>query len=178
MCNALSLVLIVSMKEARKEEEYPSHATGVFDRNATLKFHTSSEVKSIAFEMLMRCHSRIVLPHSRLHNKRSTMFLVQNARVQHLTSRRPQKLDAKVMFVHQTDRGIAEVIRIGKDIARVVTAHAAQAFDGPGSASNDIHRGLRIVHASWVDGLVVYWQEALRVVDMSQDGQIYAVFVD
>lgn len=113
-----------------------------------------------------------------LHNKLLVVLLIQHRRVQHISRARPNEIHLQMISILETHTSIAEVIRIGKHIGRGIPTNARQPFDVTRPTSNDIHRRLGVIQLRGVRDRVVDGQEALRVVHVSEDGEVDAVLVE
>lgn len=106
------------------------------------------------------------------------MLLVQNTRVQNLTSRGANEVHAKVISILELHLRKAEVGVVAEDVGGVVAAELAEALDVAWATGNDVHWSLGVLHAVWIGVVLIDGVEALRVVDVAEDADVDAVLVE
>jgi hypothetical protein len=116
--------------------------------------------------------------HPSVSNKSNIMLLKQNTRIQHLPSITPQKVNLQIILIHKLQRRITKLISIRKNISRIIGAYSTQTFDIACSSCNNVSRSFGIVETCWIGGVVVDGVEALGVVDVAEDAEVDAVFVE
>lgn len=122
-----------------------------------------------------KAHTIPELP-SLLHKIRR-MFLIQSARIQDLSSRRPHEVNLQMLLVQKSNRTVAVVLVIRKPRIIGLTANRAQTLNITCTPSNNIHGCLGILHTVGVGGTIDNRQEPLRIVYMAKDTEVNAILV-
>ena len=112
-----------------------------------------------------------------MYDKLLVVRLIQDGRIQHVASRRLDKVYLQMISILEIHSGKAEIVRIGKCIVREIGAYSSQALKVTRATRNDVHGRLGIVHAVGVRRAVEDRHEALRVVYMAKDGQVDSVSI-
>ena len=111
--------------------------------------------------------------------KLRSVALVQSARFQESASRGLVKVNLQVLIIQESNRSIAVIKSVGKLGVGVGSLdNRVKALNITRTTSNDVHRGLRILHFDGIGGAVVHEREALRVVHVSENTQIDTLLVE
>ena len=113
-----------------------------------------------------------------LQNKLLGVGFVQNASVQNIARAGLDEVDLEVVGIVERDLGVAEVVGIREAVGGDVGAHLAETLNVSGTARDDVHGSLGVVHAGRIGHVVVGGCEALRVVHVAEDGEVHSVFVE
>jgi len=82
-----------------------------------------------------------------------------------------------VIRILQSDGGVTEVVRICEDVGSHVAAHGAEAFDIASTTRDNVCRRLGILHPVGIRHTIIDRFETLRVMHVSEDAKVDAIFV-
>ena len=81
------------------------------------------------------------------------------------------------MLIEESNRRVAKVVIVRKGIILLPLAHLGQTLNVSGTARNNVHGRLGVVHTRRIRHVLVHGQEALRVVDVPKHTEVHAVLV-